>query len=371
MSWNERARRLNEETRRAGRWRSPRDFDALGPVGTLDGDLRKVVSFASNDYLGLSAHPLVVEGARAALERWGAGAGAARLIVGSRPVHAELEERIAEWKGCEKAVLFPNGFAANIGVLSTFGTTGVTIFSDELNHASIVEGCRLAKADTVVYPHRDVAALGRVLNDSAPSIVVTDSVFSMDGDVAPVQEIIDLCAKTNSLCVLDEAHAVLPSYPEPRGPLLRVGTLSKFLGAFGGFVAGPAELIDLLINRARSFIFTTATSPADAGAALAALEVLRSAEGEALKNRLRALIDRVAPGHPSPIVPFVIGDEEPAMRASDRLLDEGLFVPAIRPPSVPTGTSRLRVTLSAAHTDQQVERLVRALVELEIRSVGV
>ncbi|MDQ3985647.1 MAG: 8-amino-7-oxononanoate synthase [Actinomycetota bacterium] len=371
MTWNERALRLNAETRRAGRWRSPRQFDALGPVGTLAGNTEKVVSFASNDYLGLSAHPLVVEGARDALERWGAGSGAARLIVGSRPVHTELEKRIAEWKSCETALLFPNGFAANLGVLATFGTSGVTIFSDELNHASIVDGCRLARADVVVYPHRDVAALDRALSDSGASIVVTDSVFSMDGDVAPVEELVDVCAKRDALLVLDEAHAVLPSYEEPRGPLLRVGTLSKFLGAFGGFVAGPQELIGLLINRARPFIFTTATSPADAGAALAALEVLRSAEGDALRNRLRVLIDRVAPAHPSPIVPFVIGDEDPAMKASERLLDDGLFVPAIRPPSVPPGTARLRVTLSAAHTDEQVERLIGALVELEIRTVGV
>src|SRR5207237_8409252 len=170
---------------------------------------RPVVSFASNDYLGLTQHPAVVAAAHAALDRWGAGSGAARLIVGSRPVHSELEDELASWKGAERALLFPTGFAANLGVLSTLATPGVRVCSDELNHASIIDGCRLGRGDVHPYPHRDVGAVDELLQDTERSIVVTDSVFSMDGDVAPVDDLVSLCKKHGALLVLDEAHAVL------------------------------------------------------------------------------------------------------------------------------------------------------------------
>ena len=352
----------------AGRWRAVRDFDASGPVGTLEheGRRRPVVSFASNDYLGLTRHPGVVAAAHEALDRWGAGAGAARLTVGSRPVHSQLEAELAAWKGAERAVLFPTGYAANLGVLSALGGPGVRIVSDERNHASIVDGCRLSRADVVVYPHADVGAVDRAVRGAARAIVVTDGVFSMDGDAAPLDELLDVCRRRHALLVVDEAHAVLG--PDLAGVnagagvgVLRVGTLSKALGSLGGFVAGPAGLADLVVNRARPFVFTTASSPADAAAALAALRVLRSSEGDGLKAALRRHVDRIAPGHPSPIVPVVVGDEEAAVAASASLLDRGLLVPAIRPPSVEPGTSRLRVTLSAAHTTEQVERLAAGL----------
>lgn len=365
MSWKDRARAAGERTRAAGRWRQVRDFDARGPRGTLDG--REVVSFASNDYLGLSAHPLVERAAHDALTRWGSGSGSARLIVGSRPVHTALEREIAEWKNTESAVLFPTGFAANLGVLATFGTKDVLICSDELNHASIVDGCRLAKAEVAIYPHNDVAVLDDLLSSSSKrAVIVSDLVFSMDGDRAHVEALIDVAQRHEALLILDEAHAVLgPDVGTSKAEILRVGTLSKFLGSSGGFVAGDTDMIDLLINSARSFIFTTASSPADAAAALAAIELVRSAEGDALRARLREFIDLVRPGHDSPIIPFVIGDEGAATEASDQLLERGLFVPAIRPPSVPAGTSRLRVTLSAAHSEEQVEQLVDALRDLE------
>ena len=366
-SWSRWASEHNDDIRAQGRWREVRDFDGLGPVGTIDG--QRVVSFASNDYLGLSTHPVVVAAAHAALDKWGAGSGSARLIVGSRPVHSRLEEELAEWKGCERAVLFPTGFATNLGVLTALGTEGTLICSDELNHASIVDGCRLAKATVRTYPHCDMAALDALLRGSARSIVVSDSVFSMDGDPAPVDELIDLCRRHGALLVLDEAHAVLGPEPDRRGAdVVRVGTLSKFVGAAGGFAAGAEAIMDLLVNRARPFIFTTASPPADAAAALAGVELVRSAEGDALKARLRELIDRVRPGHPSPIIPFVLGSEETARRASARLLEHGLLVPAIRPPSVPPGSARLRVTLSAAHTEDQVEGLIESLGLLEVVS---
>jgi 8-amino-7-oxononanoate synthase len=311
----------------------------------------------------------VVAAAHEALDRWGAGSGAARLIVGSRPLHSELEAELAEWKQSARAVLFPTGFAANLGVLSTFGVAGRLVCSDELNHASIVDGCRLAHADVRVFRHGDVAHLDAVIAGSDRAIVVTDTVFSMDGDVAPLAAIADVCRRRGALLVLDEAHAVLGPDPDPTVDLagvehVRVGTLSKTLGALGGFVAGPAPLIDLLVNRARPFIFTTASTPADTAAALAALRVLRSPEGDELRATLRAHVERVAPGHPSPIVPIVLGDEDAALKAAAGLLERGLLVPAIRPPTVPVGTSRLRVALSAAHTDAQIDRLVAALSDL-------
>ena len=361
MSWLEWTLAANEEIRRAGRWREVRDFDATGVEGALP-DGGKAVSFASNDYLGLTQHPAVLAGARDALDQWGAGSGSARLIVGSRPVHSRLEAAIASWKGEEAALLFPTGFAANLGVLTTFGEQDVTIVSDELNHASIVDGCRMARAEVAIYPHKDVEAAERLVAKARRAVLVTDSVFSMDGDLAPIEELASVCETHGALMVIDEAHAVLGPHPHPAdGDRIRVGTLSKFIGAVGGFTAANGPMVELLRNRARQFIFTTASSPADAGAALAAIELLRSGEGERLTARLRSLVKRVRPGHPSPIIPIVVGDEQETIAASAALLERGYLVPAIRPPSVPPGSSRLRVTLSAAHSDEQVDGLMEAL----------
>jgi 8-amino-7-oxononanoate synthase len=362
----------------AGRWRSLRSFDAAGPAGRLIDASgrpgRPVVSFASNDYLGLTQHPTVKAAAIAAVERWGAGSGAARLVVGSRPVHHDLEDALAEWRQTESALLFPTGFAANLSVLTTFGGPGTRVLSDELNHASIIDGTRLGRSEVAIYRHGDVGHLAALLDEAradgvARTIIVTDTVFSMDGDVAPLDDIIEIARRYASLLVLDEAHAVLGPSPELTDiDALRVGTLSKTLGSLGGFVAGPRSFIDLLINVARPFIFTTASTPADTAAALAALTVVRSAEGDHLRSRLRGHIERIAPGHPSPVIPIVVGDEREAVALSAALLDRGLLVPAIRPPTVPAGTSRLRIALSAAHTPEQIDALATGLAEL--RPVG-
>jgi 8-amino-7-oxononanoate synthase len=369
----------SDQVEAAGRWRAPRAFDVRGHDGILIDDPlhpnRPVVSFASNDYLGLSTHPAVVEGAREALERWGAGSGASRLVTGSRPVHHQLEEALAGWKGTEAAVVFPTGFAANLSVLSVFGTDGVVVHSDERNHASIIDGCRLARAEVRIYPHADLDRLDASLSELAGrSIVVSDTVFSMDGDVCDLPALVEVAGRHGALLVLDEAHAVLGPdlVPTDAVDILRVGTLSKTLGSLGGFVAGPRRFVDLLVNLARPYIFTTAPTPADAGAALAALTVLRSDEGAELRSRLARLVARVAgaaaaPGHPSPIVPVVIGGEAEAVAASAELLQQGLWVPAIRPPTVAPGTSRLRITLSATHTDQQVDHLLDGLSGLTAR----
>jgi 8-amino-7-oxononanoate synthase len=350
--------------RATGRWRQLRTLDGGGPRFRLD-DGRQVVSFASNDYLGLSQHDGVVTAARAALERWGTGSGASRLIVGGRPVHYALEAALAGWRGTEAALVLPTGFQANLAALTTFGA-GARIVSDELNHASIIDGARLARAEVAVYRHADVEHAGDLVR-AAPgrAVVVSDSVFSMDGDVAPVRALSEMCARHRALLILDDAHAVLDvEAPHPGAECLRVGTLSKALGSQGGYIAGPRSWVELLINRARSFIFTTALAPASAAAALAAVKVCASAEGATLRAALRDNVQAIRPGHPSPIVPVVLGDESSALAAANRLLDAGLLVPAIRPPTVPVGTSRLRVALSAAHDLADVRRLSELLAVL-------
>ena len=377
-AWSRWAEEQIDAIHAAGQWRSPRNFDAAGPGGVLTISQQQVVSFASNDYLGLSQHPAVRSAAIDAIGRWGAGSGASRLVVGSRPVHHDLETALAAWRGTEAAVVFPTGFAANLGVLSTFAGPGVHVFSDSLNHASIVDGCRLARANgaTVhILEHLDLDALEHGLGavDGQRSIVVTDVAFSMDGDVADVDALITICARHGAMLVLDEAHSVLQEIPaiptdpatgEPTALVVQVGTLSKTLGALGGFVAGPDPLIELLVNRARSYIFTTALSPADAAAALAAVAIVTTPEGEQLRSRLRTLVDMIRPGHPTPIIPIILGEERRAVDAAHVLLEQGLLVPAIRPPSVPRGSSRLRIALSAIHTDEQVAELAAALSRL-------
>ncbi|UDY37999.1 aminotransferase class I/II-fold pyridoxal phosphate-dependent enzyme [Dermatobacter hominis] len=373
-------RRRNDEIRAADRWRTVRTLGGGAPRTTL-GDGTPVVHFASNDYLGLSQHPEVIAAATAATAAEGTGAGASRLVVGGRHVHDELEAELAAWTGHEAAVVFPTGFAANLGAMGALvgagGRAGTTVFSDELNHASIIDGIRAARARVDVYPHLstpvggdalEVLADGLAARETPHAVVVTDLVFSMDGDVAPVRELAELCAEHDAVLVLDEAHAALGPHDAAATAraagcdVVTVGTLSKTLGSVGGFVAGDRDVVDLCVNTARSFIFTTAPPPSTAAAALAALRIVRGPEGDALRARLRSHVDRVRPGHPSAVVPVVLGSEEAALAGSRALLEQGLLVPAIRPPTVPAGTSRLRVALSAAHDEADVERLA---VELD------
>ena len=356
MTWTEWVDAELDAIRTADRWRAP-----------IARDDSPLISFASNDYLGLTQHPAVIAAAHAALDASGAGAGSARLVVGSRSAHHALEEELADWKGTERAVLFATGYQTNLSVLTTFGTAGTRVVSDELNHASIIDGCRMSRAEVAIYHHGDVEHAASLLAGAPRSILVTDSVFSMDGDVAPLDDLAELARGTGALLVVDEAHAVLgpdPKWSTDELDYVRVGTLSKTLGSFGGFVAASGAICDLLVNRARPYIFTTASTPADTAAARAALAVLRSPEGEALVARLRGHVETVRPDHPSPIVPVILGEEQAALDASAFLASRGLLVPAIRPPTVPVDTSRLRVALSASHTDDEVRQLVDALKEL-------
>ena len=350
MPWTEWVDGELDGIRRADRWRAPVARDGMR-------------NFASNDYLGLTQHPAVIAAAHDALDKNGAGAGSARLVVGSRHDHHTLEDELADWKDTERAVLFSTGYQANLSVLTTFGGSGTRIVSDELNHASIIDGCRLSKSDVAIYRHGDAEHAASLLGGGR-CIVVTDSVFSMDGDVAPLHELDELCARTGALLVIDEAHAVLGPDVALTSAHVRVGTLSKTLGSLGGFVAASGAFCDLLVNRARPYIFTTASTPADTAAALAALRVLRSAEGDALVATLRRHVARVRAGHPSPIVPVILGEEQAALDASAFMAERGLIVPAIRPPTVAPGTSRLRIALSAAHTDDEIDNLVQALCDL-------
>ena len=370
MRWESWAQAELESLRGVDRLRRLVPFDGAGPRGSVGG--RCVISFAANDYLGLSQDTEVRQAAQAAIERYGTGSTSSRLLVGTRSLHAELEAEIAQWQAAESALVFPTGFAANLGVLSTLGTADTTIFSDALNHASIIDGCQLARAGTVIYRHADVEHLESLLRKAAGrKIVVTDRVFSMDGDVAPLDQLARLCLRYHALLVVDEAHFVLgPQAPSHEGvELVRIGTLSKALGSIGGWVAGSSALLALLVNRARSFIYTTGSTPADTAAALAALRVYRSPKGQQLRERLRELVDRVRPGHPSPIIPFVLGEDRAALAAAESLLVRGLYVPAIRPPTVPPGTARLRVALSAAHTDAMIDQLQCGLAEIAADSL--
>lgn len=368
--WGELINDRHDAARSAGRWRSIRTLDSGSPVTSMRSTGQAVVSFASNDYLGLSQHPTVIQAAQDALAEYGAGAGAARLIVGSRPIHDHMESALASWTEREAALLFPTGFQANMGVIGALtaaaaaSQTACIVFSDELNHASIIDGIRAARASVEVYRHRDVDHLASLMAQHSDSLalVVTDAVFSMDGNFAPLDDLADLCASTDGLLLVDTAHVVLgPAIPSSA---VIVGTLSKTFGSVGGFLAADQHLIDLCVNTARSFIFTTANSPAEVAAAHAALRIYCSQEGADLRARLRVNVDLLRPGHPSPILPVLLGSEERAMEVSHALLDQGLLVPAIRPPTVAPGTCRLRIAVSAAHEPSDLLQLSSALSEL-------
>ena len=353
---------------------------------------RPLLAFCSNDYLGLAAHPRVVAALREGADLYGAGSGASHLISGHGLAHQLLEDRLAEFVGTHlvsaRALSFSTGYMANLAILTTLGADdGAEIFSESLNHASLIDGARLAKAQVKVYPHADLAALSALLaaSTSANKLVVTDSVFSMDGDLAPLPELLALCEQHNAWLVIDDAHGFGAIGANGRGALehfnlrsanlVYMGTLGKAAGVGGAFVAAHESVIELMIQRARPYIYTTAAPPALAHALLASIDIIGGPEGAARRAHLQTLIEqlnaqlklrrwqRVA--STTAIQPIIIGSNEEALRIGAALYGEGLWVPAIRPPTVPAGTARLRVTLSAAHTQQDVAQLSSALNELE------
>jgi len=346
----------------------------------LDGE--SLVNFTSNNYLGLSTDPRVIAGAVEATERYGASVSAARLLCGSTPLHDELEQRLAALKDQEACLLYGAGFLANLGVLSTLVGEGDVIISDELNHASIIDGCRLSRASSAIYRHCDLNDLERVLAETEAErrLIVTETVFSMDGDIAPLPALLELAERYDAAVVIDEAHATgvlgrggsgaLSHFGiDPSDlcvPLVVVGTISKALGSSGGFVAADEAIISYLINRSRSFIFSTALSPSAVGAALAALAVIaaepeRQAHVQTLAVQLRAGLEAAgystAPSE-TQIVPMMLGEAEVALDMEKRLRAEGVLARAIRPPTVPPGSSRLRFNLSAAHEPDDVQQAI-------------
>ena len=363
-----------------------------GPTVLLDG--QPVLLLCSNNYLGLADHPHVREAAADAAMRWGVGAGASRLISGTMTIHRRLEERLAEFSGRQSCLLFGSGYLANLGVIGALAGPGDTVFSDELNHASIVDGCRLSRAEVVVYRHCDPEHLlwsmrrhsGRRDGDGR-RLVVTDSIFSMDGDVAPLQELVELAQAAGARIAVDEAHALGTFGPGGRGALAAaglegevdaiVGTLGKSLGSYGAYVCGDDEMVRYMINTARSFIFSTAPPPPAVAGALAALELIEQkphrverlcANARVLRRALATEGFEVAEGEVH-IVPLVVGDARDAVRLCQAAIEQGVFAQAIRPPTVAPGSSRLRLAAMASHTATDM-RMAASVLARAARKLG-
>jgi 8-amino-7-oxononanoate synthase len=360
-----------------GRLRVPRVVDGRqGPRITLDG--AEVLDVASNDYLSLAGDPRIVDAAKASLDEDGFGAGASRLIVGNHRRHVVLERAIAEWMRVGAVRLFGSGYAANTGTIAALVQPGDVVFSDELNHASIIDGCRLARAEVVVFPHRNLGILDEELRERAGRrrVVISETLFSMDGDIADVEGLAAIAKRHGAALMLDEAHAIGARGPEGRGiaaalgivPDVLVGTCGKALGAYGAFVATSASISQLLWNRARSLVFSTALPAMVSAAVHASIEIVRSSEGDDRRARLAARATQLRArvrdlgGHvDSAIAPLVIGDDRRVMEISSALYERRVFVQGIRYPTVPEGTARLRLSLNAGHTSQDVEMLAIAL----------
>ena len=353
------------------------------PDGWCEINGRRLRNFASNDYLNLAHDPRVIDAARSALDAAGVGAGASALVTGRTDWHARLEERLARFEQQPAAILFPTGYAANAGTIAALAGEGDAVFCDRLNHASLVDGCRLSGARLRVYRHNELERLDRELQkarDARRRLIVTDAVFSMDGHAAPLPELCGLAERYEAMLLVDEAHATGVLGEHGRGAsewlgvehrvTVRVGTLSKALGALGGFVAGPPELIEWLWNRARTQMFSTALAPSVCAAACAALDIVESepdrrrdllARCHRFRRQLAEAGLQTPPDGIGPIIPVLLHDAPYTIAVAAELEERGFLVAAIRPPTVPRGTSRLRITLTAAHTDDDLASLLRAI----------
>ncbi|WP_019465743.1 8-amino-7-oxononanoate synthase [Dyella japonica] len=362
----------------------------LHTVARADGmwvqrDGRRLLSFCSNDYLGLAQHPALVDALKRAADSDGVGSGSAHLICGHRAAHAALEEALAEWTGRERALLFSTGYMANLGVMQALLQRDDVCVQDKLNHACLIDGAQLAGAELKRYPHADVEGAARQLaaRPGAASLLATDGVFSMDGDIAPLRELSTLCRREQATLMVDDAHGLGVLGPQGEGSVADAGlgqgdvpvlmaTLGKALGCSGAFVAGSAALIDGLVQSARTYIYTTAMPPALAAATLAAVRLAQAENWR--REKLHALIARFRSGagqlglplmpSPTAIQPLLLGDARAALEASEALEQAGFLVTAIRPPTVPQGKARLRITLSAAHEESDVDRLLEAFSRL-------
>jgi 8-amino-7-oxononanoate synthase len=382
--FNEQLGRDLDEIRGAGLWRELREIASAQSTRIKLGG-REFINFSSNDYLGLAAHPALTQAAQEALDRFGTGSGASRLICGSLQPHHELEAALAKWQSTEAALVFSTGFAAVQGVLTSLLGQGDVIILDKKAHASMIDAAKLSGATLRIFHHNNLGNLEKLLQWAAGQggrvLVATESVFSMDGDRAPLAGIVELKERYGAWLMLDEAHAFGLYGPLGQGLAaadglagrieIRMGTLGKAVGAAGGFICGSHQLVDLLVNRARSFIFSTAPSPAVSAAARAGVELIQGAEGESLRGQLWQRVEELmrgieslgwkTPVEPSAILPLIIGAEEKALAAMEQLRETGLFIPAIRHPTVSRNEARLRVTLSSSHTGADVRALLDAL----------
>ena len=350
------------------------------PEVTIDG--KKFVLLGSNSYLGLSVDPKVVESAKIALEKYGTGSGGSRLVSGSSDLHRMLEDRIAEFKNTEAAILFSSGYLANIGTISALVSDNDIIYSDELNHASIIDGARLSRSTVRIYKHLDLNHLKDLLetdrDKKCKKLIVTDSVFSMDGDLVPLPDVVELAEQYGCMLMIDEAHAtgVLGERGsgatehfgvEDRVPVV-MGTLSKAIGSLGGYIAGSQELIDFIRNRVRSYIFDTSLPPASLAASIAAIDIIENEpeRREHLWNMVNHFKTEIQNSglkvmkSDSAIIPVLIGDAEPALNFARTLRENGVFTPAVRPPSVPHGRCRIRVTIMARHTQEHIDTALKS-----------
>jgi 8-amino-7-oxononanoate synthase len=347
---------------------------------------KSLLAFCSNDYLGLASHPLIGQAICDAVKRWGTGSGGSHVVNGHMLPHQQLEEALADFVGADRALYYSTGYMANIGVVPTLVGRGDAVFADRLNHASLIDAVQLSRAEHRRYAHKDMAQLEKMLaaSDAKRKLILTDAVFSMDGDIAPLKELFDLAERYDAWLVLDDAHGFGVLGLEGRGSLshfgmpfhprmVYVGTLGKAAGVSGAFVAGASTVIEYLMQRSRSYIFTTASSPIIASALLTALELIKT--GESRRKQLRALSQCLRDGlsgtawqllpSSTAIHPVVVGGNEAVLKVSKALMDSGIWVPAIRPPTVPQGAARLRISLSASHTLDDVKRLTDALREIE------
>jgi len=340
---------------------------------------KTLINFSSNDYLGLSRHPDMISAAQQAAAEWGTGATSSRLLAGTTPMHEHLEKRLAQVTRQEAALVFPSGYMANLGVITSLAGPGDAVVLDRLCHASIVDAARLSGARVFVYKHADADDAERVLRRAGTyrrRLLVTESLFSMDGDFAPVDALAELAKRYESMMIVDDAHAfaVRVSGPGPYGDQVQgrsviVGTLSKALGSQGGFVAGPQKLIDWLVNKARSFIFTTALAPANAAVALAAIEIAqREGDRRARLSHMSALLRKELQNQgwniltsQSQIIPVCLGSAESALKLAAHLEEQGFYAPAIRPPTVRANECRVRFSVTAMHTNEEIERLLKAM----------
>lgn len=371
-----------EETKRVGLYRKLRTMSTASQPQMLVNGTQQIV-FSSNNYLSLANNPILIEEAVKTVKEFGIGSSGSRLTTGNTEWHEKLERRIAIFKRMEAALLFSSGYLANVGVLSSLPEKGDVLLSDQLNHASIIDGCRLSKAETVIYKHTDMNNLEGKLKETQTytrRFIVTDGVFSMDGTIAPLDQIMKLAKRYNAYVIVDDAHATGVLGERGRGtseffgvsPDVVIGTLSKAVGVEGGFVTGSKVLIEFLLNHARTFIFQTSIPPASCAAAYAAIDIIEKShkKRESLLRKIKKIKNSleemgfIVYGQNTPIIPVIIGDPEMSVRFSSNLQENGIYAPAIRPPTVPKEESRIRLTVTADHNDLQVEYMLAAFAEI-------